>query len=352
MITVANFAGAPRAIGREHGELYAQRIRELIAIRTELTLARVDLGSKAELADLAGRHLPVLAAADRSLYDELIGIAEGAHVTPADLVILNHYTDLRDLNRGALYEGDEGCSAIFVPGESPVLAQTWDMHASATPFVEIMRFAVTDRPRCLVFSLTGCLGMAGVNEHGVAVTINNLNTPNASVGVLWPALVRLMLLQQTAAEAAQVLERFPVGSGHHYQIADATQFFGIEALSHGNATINRWDKGVPDAELTQNGAAFHTNHCIFEGNSKVERIPDASTTFIRWEALQDTLVGEAKDDLWSVLQDPALSMPPSPSDPHRSATCGGLLVDWSEGAPRMRVARGPLTGQAGVSLAV
>jgi isopenicillin-N N-acyltransferase like protein len=352
MIEVANYEGTAKRIGQAHGEQFAQRIRELIAIRTELTMERVDLTSKAELADLAGRHLPVLARADRTLYDELIGIAEGAHVTPADLVILNHYTDLRDLNRGALYEGDEGCSAVFLPGEPPVLGQTWDMHASATPYVEIMRFAVTGRARCVVFSLTGCLGMAGVNEHGVAVTINNLNTPNATIGVLWPALVRLMLLQKSAADAVKVLDHFPVGSGHHYQIADATTFYGIEALSHANTTINRWERGALGAELTQEGAAFHTNHCLFEGNTEVERIPDASTTFVRWEALQNKLLGAAPGDLWKILQDPTLSMPPSPFNPHRSATCGGLLVDWSGDAPRMRVARGPLTGQDGTSVAV
>ena len=124
-----------------------------------------------------------------------------------------------------------------------MLGQTWDMHGSAAPYVEILRFAVEGAPRCVTFSLTGCLGMAGINEHGVAVTINNLNTPTTKIGIVWPALVRMMLACATAKEAAALLERVGVGSGHYYQIADRTDFFGVEALADHHATIASWQEG-------------------------------------------------------------------------------------------------------------
>jgi hypothetical protein len=36
-------------------------------------------------------------------------------------------------------------------------------------------------------------------------------------------------------------------------------------------------------------------------------------------------------------------MPADPNDPHKSATCGGLVVDWSGELPSLWVCRGPMT---------
>ena len=51
--------------------------------------------------------------------------------------------------------------------------------------------------------------------------------------------------------------------------------------------------------------------------------------------------------MWTVLSDDRLSMKISQAEPHKSATCGGLVFDWRQASPIMRACRGPLTGQAG-----
>ena len=202
-----DFHGSPRQVGRDHGETFRARIHELAAIRLELTLGRTDFTSIEEIVALGERHLATLKSHSGALHDELLGIGEGADIGAGELVVLNHYTDLRDLSRATLYD-DQGCSALFVPGSPPVLGQTWDMHGSAAPYVEILRFAVEGAPRCVTFSLTGCLGMAGINEHGVAVTINNLNTPTTKINVR-PAAHDARLRNR---QEAMLLERAGVGS--------------------------------------------------------------------------------------------------------------------------------------------
>ena len=345
-----DFHGSPRQVGRDHGETFRARIHELAAIRLELTLGRTDFTSIDEIVALGERHLATLKSYSGALHDELLGIGEGADIGAGELVVLNHYTDLRDLSRATLYD-DQGCSALFVPGSPPVLGQTWDMHGSAAPYVEILRFAVEGAPRCVTFSLTGCLGMAGINEHGVAVTINNLNTPTTKIGVVWPALVRMMLACATAKEAAALLERVGVGSGHYYQIADRTDFFGVEALADHHATIASWQEGG-DETLTYPGAACHTNHCLDDHQAKSEVLSPESTTFVRWDALDELLSGDpiapTPEAMWTVLSDDRLSMKISQTEPHKSATCGGLVFDWRQASPIMRACRGPLTGQAGI----
>ncbi|MBM65124.1 MAG: hypothetical protein CMH55_02680 [Myxococcales bacterium] len=345
---IHRFRGEPRDVGRAHGQRFQQPIRELAALRGRLAMDRMGLESRTELVLLANQHVDVLARADRDLYLEFIGLCEGSGVSPADMVILNNYTDLRDLTREGLFpDGDAGCSAIFLPGDPPVLGQTWDMHASAQSYVEVMEFAVDSAPRCLVFSLTGCFGMAGVNEDGVAVTINNLNTLGARPGVLWPALVRMMLRASTAGEAVEILRQVGVGSGHHYQVADRHSFYGVEALPQQQETIARWTAfGDEPMTLTTPAGAFHTNHCLAPTNAETERIPSVSTTHRRWRALEARFRSEVDPrpiSLWQLLGDRQISMPADPNEPHKSATCGGLVVDWSGELPELWVCRGPMT---------
>ena len=349
-----DFHGTARQAGQAHGETFRDRIHELASIRLELTLGRTDFTSIDEIIELGAKHTTVLRNCSEALYEEFCGLAEGAQIGPGELVVLNHYTDLRDLSRKTLYD-DQGCSAVFIPGEPPTLGQTWDMHGSASPFVEAMRFDIDGAPRCITFSLTGCLGMAGINEHGVAVTINNLNTPSQTLGILWPALVRLMLTCTTARQARALLERIGVGSGHHYQIADREAFFGVEALAGQQKTIAHWQSGETGT-LTYPHAACHTNHCLDTEQAAREVLSPESTTFVRWNALEELLnqgqIDASPQGLWDVLSDSRLSMLISDVEPHRSATCGGLVFDWTQDQPIMRTCRGPLTGQAGVELGV
>ena len=150
---IHRFRGEPREVGRAHGRRFQQGIRELASLRARLALARMGLESRTELDLLANQHVDVLARTDRDLYLEFIGLCEGSGVSPADMVILNNYTDLRDLTQGDLFpDGDAGCSAIFLPGDPPVIGQTWDMHGSAQHYVEVMEFAVDSAPRCLALA--------------------------------------------------------------------------------------------------------------------------------------------------------------------------------------------------------
>ncbi|HEX4421923.1 MAG TPA: hypothetical protein VH165_28620, partial [Kofleriaceae bacterium] len=88
----------PRDWGRIHGESFRGEVKALAAIRAYLCTKVGGFGSTAAVRTAAAAHLPVLERYHRGLYDELIGIAEGADVSPEDIVIANHYTDLRDLD--------------------------------------------------------------------------------------------------------------------------------------------------------------------------------------------------------------------------------------------------------------
>ncbi|MGL4648374.1 MAG: C45 family autoproteolytic acyltransferase/hydrolase, partial [Caldilineaceae bacterium] len=141
---------------------------------------------------------------------------------------------------------------------------TWDMHATATPHVLLMEVAPLQGPRLLTFTLTGCVGMIGMNEAGIAVGINNLLGADGRVGVHWPFVVRRMLAEVTVERALEVLLQAPLAGAHNYVLmgrddAGAWQGFNIEA------TATR-------TQVSRVSAFFaHSNHCLAPGLQERER---------------------------------------------------------------------------------
>jgi isopenicillin-N N-acyltransferase-like protein len=344
-----------RARGRAHGELWRAQIRELAALRLELALAERPAGGRAALETLAMQHVPVLRDHFPDLADELEGIAEGAAVDVASVVVLNNYSDIRDVaHRGAAAEVDagDGCTAIYFAGDAgPVLGQTWDMHGSALPFVRLLRIAPSDGSQDTVcLSLTGCLGLAGLGRTGVAVTINNLESTDAGLGVAWPAMVRAMLRASDAVAARDLLERTPLTSGHHYMIADGRSFFGVET------------SGVHKVR-TQSGAKaahLHTNHCFDPVLRMHERMVPGTTSFDRLNMATTLYVQQrprSLDGLWALLSSHeghprgiCCHTGELPGGASHSITCARIAIELWTG--RVRVATGCSRDEAPIELAI
>jgi isopenicillin-N N-acyltransferase like protein len=345
----------PREWGRIHGETFRSEVKALAQIRTHLCTKIGGFGAEADVRAAAATHLPVLERYHRGLYDELIGIAEGAALSPEDIVVANHYTDLRDLDpdpatwRPAPVHDDpgaagapvasndaggvrgDGCSVIW--SETPsgrILAQTWDMHATAIPYVMLLRVpASDDGPAAALLTVTGCLGMAGMSTSRVAIAINNLYSTDATLGVVWPAVVRRALHQPSAQAARDLIAASPIGSGHHYFVADRRAAFGIEA------------SGTRRKQVFSGGAVYcHTNHCLDGDVAARSKVPETSTTYDRMTWLSTSLarapladLGDAwrrlgSDDGWprSVCTNMA-----TPQAPHGAATCGAIAMNLDSG---------------------
>ncbi len=342
----------PAARGEAHGEVWREHIRELADMRVRLCLVRGNFRNEREVLDVAGLHLPALASREPPLFDELCGIARGSNTTREAIVVLNHYTDLRDVPRSILDDpthvdiqgeitpdGDAdpgGCTALYANGpEGAILGQTWDMHGSAARFVRMLRIQPKNGDQELVmFTLTGCLGMAGMNEHGVAIAINNLSSTDAHVGTVWTAVVRRMLEEPSAERACNVLFGAILSSGHNYMIADGNAFYGVE--TSGTSKV-----------LTQTGvhtAHLHTNHCLDPTLRKLERISSTSTTFRRLE-LGTALYAQTKPatlaQVWAFLSSHE-GFPGSicshvgehSDDPSASCTCGIVAMRMRDGLVR------------------
>ena len=318
--------------GEQHGEAFKTSIHEIYAIRLRLMLERTDLVDEQTVLALARHHLPVLERFDAGLYAELHGIARGAGSLPEQLLVLNHYTDLRDLglkDLRTLEAGHDpgGCSAWMVDdGQGAAgerfLGQTWDMHGSATPYALLLTVP-HERGVQTFFTITGCLGMTGLSSWGTALTINNLNSLDASIGVVWPAMVRACVAQRTARAGYELAMNSPIGSGRHYIFADETEAFAVETSGTKKKLI--WHKGSHEGQSSW----FHTNHCVDDEMKATARILPTSTTLQRFATLQ------ARDDgpgapptpaaLYEAFADVSMAYDPARGDD--TATCGAIVLD-------------------------
>lgn len=350
---------SPREWGRIHGESFRGEIKALAAIRVFLCTKVGGFRGHDQVTAAAKAHLPILERYHHALYEELMGIAEGAIVSPEDIVVANHYTDLRDLDpdpgkwlmaptrdepgmtaaaSGAESLGGDGCSMFFA--ETPtgrILAQTWDMHATAIPYVMVLGVPESeDGPAARLLTVTGCLGMAGMNASRVAIAINNLYSTDATLGIVWPAMVRRALHADTAQAARDVILNSPIGSGHHYFVADRTAAFGIEASGTRRKLI--WDRDR--VALGEPARYCHTNHCLDGEVSERSKVPSASTTFDRMHWLEKDLGKHAVNDLddaWQRLGSEEgwprsiCTNMATPEAPHGAATCGAIAMNLDSG---------------------
>lgn len=303
-------------LGRGHGETCKSMIRTY----TDL---RIDLSAQEEWSGgIAARDL-ILQCADEtlehherfseSLHAEMLAMAEAAGISPQEAVAVGGFTDLVDVVRARVGAGPEAhnCTGMVNP-KTGVLAQTWDMHASAGEFVIMLRIDPLMGLDAYVQTTAGCLGQIGMNEAGIAVGINNL-TSTGKPGVTWPFVVRKMLEQDALDDAIQVVLDADLAGGHNYFVmAPGGEGATIEAMPR-NKRVTR-----------ANGSTLvHSNHCLHpetsdeEGHHAEENVENSVSRL--------EVGGEKADDLEAFFADPMIAR--RSDDPHGVATCGAVIME-------------------------
>lgn len=278
--------GGPHERGFAHGHAFADEIRliteERMRLATDPTWTGGRAASAAEVLSLGAACLRTHEIWCPELVEELRGMSEATGLGLNELVIMNGFTDFVDLvatdpNAPARFasgdprshEDDGGCTA-FVVGQGAtrngraLIGQTWDMHSSATPHVLLLEVVPEAGPRAITFTLTGCVGMIGMNEAGVAVCINNLLGADGRPGVHWPFVVRRMLAETTVDRALAVLLDAPLSGGHNYALLGRDSEGAICGYNV-EATATRTHVAPVHAFFA------HANHCLVPPLQEVER---------------------------------------------------------------------------------
>lgn len=332
-IRILDTSGSPDEIGAVHGRAFADEIRHYTRERIAVVAAGAWTGGpvdEADVRDLAATMLPAHEAFDADLYAEMCAMAAAAGITAAEAVIVGGFTDFVDTVRAevggphpvSVVEDD--CTALIVPASrsegAGFLAQTWDMHDSATDHVFLHRARPTDAPAFNVFTTTGCLGQIGMNVDGVCVGINNLTGNDGRRGVTWPTVVRKMLATGSADEALGVLLDADLAGAHSYLIYDRNDVgYVVEAMPSARP-VERLDVRP----------LVHTNHALVAEATRFEaERPGAgvSSSSARYEIATELIASGDVDAerLFELTREPS-AICQRPTDPLHIETSGAAVM--------------------------
>lgn len=274
-LNVLNLTGSPYDFGYQHGLAYRDAIHHFTEERVQLSSDPNWTGatlSRAEVMELAVACLDEHRRYAPELIEELQGMADATGLGLAELIIMNGFTDFVDLvysvgqKNPAVTHPLDDCTAFIVPDRATAdgygfLGQTWDMHATATPYVILINGQPVKGIPFLAFSTTGCIGMIGMNKAGIAVGINNIMGGDGQVGVTWPFVVRKILAQDNIEAALACITTAKLAGAHNYLLFDKHgQGYNVEAMS-----------SRQHVQALNGQPIVHTNHCVFENNRAVER---------------------------------------------------------------------------------
>lgn len=337
-IRIVELGGTPDEIGRNHGLAHAAEIRTYTADRVALVAdGRWTDGpvSPSEVLAIAESMVAAHEEFHPGLHAEMLAMADGAGITPAEAVVVGGFTDFVDTVR-AVTGGDhpntvveDDCTAVIVPDNRGTerdgahhgyFGQTWDMHDTATEFVVLARLTPTDAPAALVFTTAGCLGQIGMNELGVCVGINNLVGIDGTPGVTWPSVVRAMLERESADDALNVLLAADLAGAHNYLILDSNGVgYNVEAMPSARVVTKLGEEPL-----------IHTNHVLHDEALAVEGKRDHALVASSTERLRRAteLLAEGPIDeerLFALTRDPG-AICQVPVDPYHIESSGAAVM--------------------------
>lgn len=314
-LRVLEIYGDPTDFGRTHGLECADLISAYLTDRLALSGDPAWAGHPADresILGLAESTLPFHREYSPSLYEELEALSAAAGISPAEAVVVGGFTDVVDIVRAqtGMAPIEDGCTAVLDPAGG-VLAQTWDMHASAGQYVLMLKLDPIKGPAAVVQTTAGCLGQIGLNEAGIGMGINNL-TSYGKPGVTWNFVVRKALQQTDLDSAVECVLDAELAGGHNYAlIGPDGRGVNVEAMA-----------GAVKVTDVEQAPFVHTNHCLDLETIKEE---GARTYEHQEDSLARLEIGMLNaTDLLSFFGNPTIAR--RANGPHETATCGAVVM--------------------------
>jgi isopenicillin-N N-acyltransferase-like protein len=258
---IIEVAGSFRSMGQAFGEETREAIGELYEarVRNAIVQARAYGGRRIEeasLIELAKRCVDVLRKWQPPVYEELLGIAEGAAVSLPAVWTMNALTDVRDVaafgDPAWMAAPDDGCTALLADerplGGGVVAGQTWDLATDNLPYVCVLRRRPEAALRTTCLTLVGCLSLIGLNEAGLAVGTTNIRGADSRPGVGYLDVLHAALAHRSRETAEVTVVSAPRAGAHYYWLADPAGWTALECTARRQAKVAR------------TGAYVHTNH--------------------------------------------------------------------------------------------
>jgi len=262
-LPVIELKGSFRKMGLHYGESCRSQIHELYEIRLNAALKHAaDRGrifSSQQALAIAEENLDIVRNFDPDAHEELLGICEGAAITPAQLYIMQGLTDFRDfLSWGKTPDG-LGCTSLIVSRERArdeqlLMAQNWDLSTSNMPYVCFVKRQPDSGPHTMSLTIAGGLSMIALNSEGLAIGTNNIKTTDTRRGVHYLNLIHKVMSCRTFSKGAKVITEAQRSGAHYFMLGD----------SHGNYGGFECSAKKVGFLTSCDGLITHCNHPLHE----------------------------------------------------------------------------------------
>lgn len=260
-LPVIHLQGSYLEMGKQFGEECRSQINDLCQIRTQAALDHAaERGRKfteKQALNLIKLSSSYLENFDENIYQETLGIAEGANLALEQILLMQGLTDYRDyLSWGKIPEGF-GCTSMIISRERSkngklLLAQNWDLGTSNMPYVCFVIRNPDNAPKNYNLTVTGGLSLIGLNSEGLAIGTNNIKTTDTRPGVHYLNLIHKAMQYSSTSEVKEMISKATRSGAHYFLFGDKKgDFCGLECSA------------TKDNELPQkNGLITHCNHIL------------------------------------------------------------------------------------------
>ncbi len=351
-------SGAPFERGKQYGKKASDRIYKGIEHYTKqiqrLSLKRVDL--EAVVRD----YLPVMERFDSDHVTELQGIAQGADVSFEDIVLLNARTEILKLAanpalRKTLIEDAndlDGCTGVIALPSSTkdgalLHAQNWDWKMECAETAVVLRVRRDNGPDILTFTEAGALARSGMNDAGISLTANYLESSidYQKIGVPLPLIRRKILETEHYALAIHttyltaksgsnnIMLAIAGGIGMNFECAPGETFV-VPAHNGLQVHANHWQSPIALGKFMDVGIAT-TPDSLYR-DMRVRELLERKLGQIEVETIKTALLDDFASP-WSVCRPPRLNLASN-----LSATVATVIMEPAK--RRMNIAPLPALG--------
>ncbi|HEY7039308.1 MAG TPA: C45 family peptidase [Methylomirabilota bacterium] len=248
--------GAPREVGRQHGEA----LRAEIAAHLDLIYAQ---GSRrSNLAPETARRWalafgPVIGDAAPHFLEEIEGVAAGAGIEPAEALLLQVRQEVAHIARFGT--ADLECTSFAVSGAhtrtgGTFAGQNADLAGGIEAFSAVLTFAVSGKPAVMMLVPAGQISYLGISGEGLSANANFLRSAGWRTGFPRYLLTRLAIEQPTLKAAVDAVLAPKRASSRNLLLADRSgAMVDIETTAQEHALT--WG----------DGCLVHANHHVLPG---------------------------------------------------------------------------------------
>jgi predicted choloylglycine hydrolase len=225
MLSLIELSGSPFDAGRGLGRFGAEAAHAYLIHSSSWAsvMAWRDTEVAAALQALVQQRFP-------AIWQELEGLAAGLELPLTDVFLWNCRGDLWAM-------APDGCTTVQWPASNGArITHNEDGDPGFAGYCGLGLFAPDDEPRFASFVYPASIPghTFAVNEHGLAMTVNNLRSRQVSTGVPRMVLTRALIGLTSLDAAANLLRNLPRAGGFHLSMAQAghTDLLSIEFNAH------------------------------------------------------------------------------------------------------------------------